>query len=104
MIKRTIYTQSHQLSVFLLLPLLLGFGSCNTDGEKVDNLSIYVRYCRETFKDDFQRYITQIRYLLFDEDGVLQHVSSLQRGVSPDLQHLHRIALRSLYLDCNWQL
>lgn len=88
MIKRTIYTQSHQLSVFLLLLLLLGFGSCNTDGEKVDNLSIYVRYCRETFKDDFQRYITQIRYLLFDEDGVLQHVSSLQRGVNPDLQHL----------------
>ncbi len=91
MIKRTIYTQSYQLFVFLLLPFLFGFLSCSTDDEKGNYLSIYVRYCRETFKDDFQRYITQIQYLFFDEDGILQHVASLKRGIDPDLQHLSPI-------------
>ena len=66
----------------------MGFESCETDEENGDNLTIYVRYCRETFKDDFQRFITQIRYLFFDEDGILQHVVLLQRGIDSDLQHL----------------
>ncbi|MFA7141090.1 MAG: FimB/Mfa2 family fimbrial subunit [Proteiniphilum sp.] len=81
-------TQSYQLSVFVLLALFLGFESCETDEENGDNLTIYVRYCRETFKDDFQRFITQIRYLFFDEDGILQHVVLLQREIDSDLQHL----------------
>ena len=70
------------------MALFLGFESCETDEENGDNLTIYVRYCRETFKDDFQRFITQIRYLFFDEDGILQHVVLLQRGIDSDLQHL----------------
>lgn len=88
MIIQKVHTQSYQLSVFVLLALFLGFESCETDEENGDNLTIYVRYCRETFKDDFQRFITQIRYLFFDEDGILQHVVLLQRGIDSDLQHL----------------
>ena len=88
MIIQKVHTQSYQLSVFVLLALFLGFESCETDEENGDNLTIYVRYCRETFKDDFQRFITQIRYLFFDEVGILQHVVLLQRGIDSDLQHL----------------